>query len=120
MIITAVGMPFIFGYNAICGILRGMGESKRPLLFIIVAAVVNIFMDILLVAVFLSLIHISGFPLHRPPKFRIEAAAEMAGAHLGKGDLPVFALLCGIGASGMKMTAVGQVGRVGGQAFDGA
>lgn len=52
MIITAVGMPFIFGYNAICGILRGMGESKRPLLFIIVAAVVNIFMDILLVAVF--------------------------------------------------------------------
>lgn len=51
MIITAVGMPFIFGYNAICGILRGMGESKRPLIFIIVAAVINIFLDILLVAV---------------------------------------------------------------------
>ena len=26
MIITAVGYPFIFGYNAVVGILRGMGE----------------------------------------------------------------------------------------------
>lgn len=51
MIITAVGLPFIYGYNAVCGVLRGMGESKRPLIFIIIAAVVNIFLDILLVAV---------------------------------------------------------------------
>lgn len=29
MMVTALGMPFIFGYNAVCGILRGMGESKR-------------------------------------------------------------------------------------------
>ncbi|MCD7862034.1 MAG: polysaccharide biosynthesis C-terminal domain-containing protein [Lachnospiraceae bacterium] len=50
--ITSIGMPFIFGYNAVCGMLRGMGESKRPLEFIIVAAVVNIFLDILLVAAF--------------------------------------------------------------------
>lgn len=52
MIITALGTPFIFGYNAVCGVLRGMGESKRPLFFIIVAAVVNIVLDLLLVAVF--------------------------------------------------------------------
>ncbi len=51
MTITAVGLPFIFGYNAVCGVLRGMGESKRPLVFIIIAAIVNIFLDILLVAV---------------------------------------------------------------------
>ena len=51
MIITAIGLPFIFGYNAVCGVLRGMGESKRPLLFIIIAAAVNIVLDILLVAV---------------------------------------------------------------------
>lgn len=51
LLITAVGYPFIFGYNAVCGVLRGMGESKRPLLFIIVAATVNIFADLLLVAV---------------------------------------------------------------------
>jgi putative MATE family efflux protein len=52
MIISAIGMPFIFGYNAICGILRGMGESKRPLIFIIVAAIVNIGLDLLMVAAF--------------------------------------------------------------------
>ena len=52
MIITAVGYPFIFGYNAVVGILRGMGESKRPLYFIMVAATVNIVLDIILVAVF--------------------------------------------------------------------
>lgn len=52
LIITAIGYPFIFGYNAVCGVLRGMGEAKRPLLFIIVAATVNIFADLLLVVIF--------------------------------------------------------------------
>ena len=49
---TAIGYPFIFGYNAVAGILQGMGESKRPLLFIVIAATVNIFLDILLVGPF--------------------------------------------------------------------
>lgn len=52
MIITVLGMPFIFGYNGVCGVLRGMGESKKPMYFIIVAAVVNIVCDIILVVVF--------------------------------------------------------------------
>ena len=51
LIITCIGLPFIFGYNAVCGVLRGMGESKRPMIFIIIAAAANIFLDILLVAV---------------------------------------------------------------------
>lgn len=51
MMITGIGIPFIFGYNAVCGVLRGMGESRHPMLFILVAAVVNIFLDVLLVAV---------------------------------------------------------------------
>lgn len=49
MIITAVGMPFVLGYNAVCGVLRGMGESKSPLKFILVAASVNIILDLVLV-----------------------------------------------------------------------
>lgn len=49
--IVSLGLPFVFGYNAICGALRGMGESKRPLLFVIVAAAVNLLLDFLLVAV---------------------------------------------------------------------
>ncbi len=51
MIITGLGIPFIYGYNAVCGVLRGMGESRKPMTFIIFAAVINIFLDILLVAV---------------------------------------------------------------------
>lgn len=52
MLITVVGMPFIFGYNAVCAVLRGMGESKRPLMFVVIAATINIFLDLLLVVVF--------------------------------------------------------------------
>lgn len=51
MTVVSLGLPFIFGYNAVCGILRGMGESKRPLLFVAAAAAANVAMDILLVAV---------------------------------------------------------------------
>ena len=51
LIITTIGMPFVFGYNAICAALRGMGESKRPLIFILIAATINIFLDLLLVVV---------------------------------------------------------------------
>lgn len=51
MIIVSLGLPFVFGYNMVCGILRGMGEAKRPLLFVSVAAVSNVVMDVLLVAV---------------------------------------------------------------------
>ena len=51
MIITCGGAPFVFGYTVVCAILRGMGESKRPLLFVTIAAISNIFMDILFVVV---------------------------------------------------------------------
>lgn len=46
------GMVFIFGYNAVSSILRGMGESRRPFLFIAIAAVTNLVLDLLFVAVF--------------------------------------------------------------------
>ncbi len=52
MVITAIAYPCIYGYNAVCGVLRGMGESKRPLYFILVAAAVNVVLDVILVAVF--------------------------------------------------------------------
>lgn len=45
------GMLFQFGYNAISGILRGLGDSKTPLWFLIAATLTNIGLDLLLVAV---------------------------------------------------------------------
>lgn len=52
MVITAFGIPFVMMYNAVCGVLRGMGESNRPFIFICIAAAANIVMDILLVVPF--------------------------------------------------------------------
>ena len=46
-----VGLVFIYGYNIISAILRGMGDSRRPFVFIAIAAVTNIVLDLLFVAV---------------------------------------------------------------------
>ena len=48
--ICACGIFFIFGYNAISGILRGLGDSKSPLIFVAIACAINIVLDIILVS----------------------------------------------------------------------
>ncbi|MBQ9765251.1 MAG: MATE family efflux transporter [Lachnospiraceae bacterium] len=50
--ITIAGTLFIFGYNALSAIMRGMGDSKTPLIFVGVACVVNIGLDYLFVGYF--------------------------------------------------------------------
>lgn len=50
--ICAAGVIFISAYNAISGLFRGVGNSKMPLLFILIACIVNIIGDIILVGVF--------------------------------------------------------------------
>ena len=52
LFICAIGCVFIFGYNSICSILRALGDSRRPMLFVAVATAVNIVLDLLFVAVF--------------------------------------------------------------------
>lgn len=44
------GIFFIVAYNLLSAIFRGLGDSKSPLLFVLVACIVNIFGDLLLVA----------------------------------------------------------------------
>ena len=46
------GIFFIVAYNLLSAIFRGLGDSRSPLLFVLVACVVNIFGDLLLVAGF--------------------------------------------------------------------
>ena len=43
------GVVFIYGYNLVSAILRGMGDSKHPFEFIAIATVINIVLDILFV-----------------------------------------------------------------------
>lgn len=46
--ICSMGIPLIVGYNTVCAILRGMGDSISPLKFVFVACVVNIVGDLIL------------------------------------------------------------------------
>ncbi|MCC5910749.1 MAG: polysaccharide biosynthesis C-terminal domain-containing protein [Clostridiaceae bacterium] len=46
------GMILLFGYNATSTIVRGLGDSKTPLYFLIIASVVNIILDLLFILVF--------------------------------------------------------------------
>lgn len=50
--IYSAGLVFQFGYNVVAAILRGVGDSKASLYFLIVASLVNVVLDVLFVAVF--------------------------------------------------------------------
>lgn len=50
-LICITGLVFIYGYNVVSAIMRGMGDSKRPFMFVLIASIVNIILDVLFVAV---------------------------------------------------------------------
>jgi putative MATE family efflux protein len=50
--VTVTGIIFIFGYNALSAILRGMGNSKQPFYFVLAACITNVILDLIFVAVF--------------------------------------------------------------------
>ena len=50
--IFAIGLVLMFGYNGVSAVLRGLGDSKTPLYFLIIATILNIFLDLLFVLVF--------------------------------------------------------------------
>ena len=52
LFICACGLVFITGYNMVSAVLRGLGDSRRPMYFVLVACVINIVGDLLLVGVF--------------------------------------------------------------------
>lgn len=50
--ICTLGIPFIIGYNAVSGIFRGLGDSKTPVYFVLIACIINIIVDFILVGFF--------------------------------------------------------------------
>ncbi len=50
--ICMFGMVFIYGYNMVSAVMRGMGDAKHPLVFIGIAAVLNVILDIVFVVWF--------------------------------------------------------------------
>ncbi|MBQ9857894.1 MAG: MATE family efflux transporter [Oscillospiraceae bacterium] len=51
-VVSYVGLVFVFGYNVVSSVLRGMGNSKAPLVFVGIATVVNLILDYILVRYF--------------------------------------------------------------------
>ena len=47
LVICSAGLIFTAGYNMVSAVLRGMGDAKRPFLFIAIASVTNLVLDIL-------------------------------------------------------------------------
>ncbi len=47
--ISMIGLVFIYGYNIVSAVMRGMGDSKHPFIFISIAAVINVALDIIFV-----------------------------------------------------------------------
>ena len=50
--ICAAGLVFVTAFNLLGSVFRGIGDSKMPLITVAIACVVNVFGDLLLVAVF--------------------------------------------------------------------
>ena len=46
---SMAGIVFVYGYNAVSAILRGMGDAKHPFYFISLAALLNIVLDVIFV-----------------------------------------------------------------------
>ena len=50
--ICFAGIPFITAYNVVSGIFRGLGDTKRPMIFVAIAGVLNIGLDYLFIGPF--------------------------------------------------------------------
>jgi len=50
--VCIAGLVFIYGYNAVSAVLRGLGDSKHPLIFVAIAAGMNIILDLVFVMKF--------------------------------------------------------------------
>lgn len=50
--IYSLGLVFQFGYNIVAAILRGIGDSKATLYFLLVASILNVALDLVFVCIF--------------------------------------------------------------------
>lgn len=52
IVIIFLGIPVTYLYNMTASILRSLGDSKTPVIFLVMAAILNIFLDLLCIIVF--------------------------------------------------------------------
>jgi len=49
LIVIFLGIPITFFYNLFSGIIRSLGDSKTPVVFLVLASVINIVLDVVLI-----------------------------------------------------------------------
>lgn len=52
LLVILGGLTGMFGYNANSGILQGLGDSRSPLIFLIISSAINIVLDLVFVLIF--------------------------------------------------------------------
>lgn len=120
-----IGLPVVMAYNLAAGVLRALGDGRSPLMAMIVAALINIGLDLLFVAVFgwgvggaaaatviaqlfsflFCLWRLSRIPFIRPAKADFRPDAPVCAA-LMKLGLPVSLQNAIIGIGGMVVQAI--------------
>lgn len=48
LLLCFLGVPFIFAYNGICGVFKGFGDTKSPMVIVVISGVLNIVLDVVL------------------------------------------------------------------------
>ncbi len=52
IVIIFAGIPVLFMYNLLSGIIRALGDSKTPVIFLVIASILNIALDLIFIIVF--------------------------------------------------------------------
>ena len=52
IIVIFLGIPVIYLYNLLSGVIRSLGDSKSPLMFLIISSLLNIGLDLALILIF--------------------------------------------------------------------
>jgi putative MATE family efflux protein len=50
--IIFIGCLPLFGYNSVSGVLRGLGDSRTPLIFLIISTILNVVLDLIFILIF--------------------------------------------------------------------
>lgn len=52
LLVTFIGIPFSLSYNLLASIIRALGDSKAPFLFLLIASVLNVVFDLIFIVLF--------------------------------------------------------------------
>ena len=51
IVVTFIGIPTVFLYNMVSGVIRSLGDSKTPVVFLVLSSIINVVLDFFLILV---------------------------------------------------------------------